>query len=933
MGNKKQKTNKKVLRVHIWDHMVLIGIGLALFYTVFESILYIFLSYDVDFFQRLFGPDMSAIWSRIAILCLFLIFGSHAQFTINQRSAAEAALRESEEKFRNIIETAPDGYYEVDMDGNFTFFNDSMCKILGYSRNELSAMNQRKSMDEANSRKLTDIFNKVLESGVPTKSVDWILTSKEGSKRYVESSVSLINDPKGESIGFGVFVRDATQRQRAEALYREKLAAEAASHSKSEFLASMSHEIRTPLNAIIGLVELMLSSDLPPDQREDLDVVKSSAYSLLSIINNILDFSKIEAGKLEFEQTPFSLRHFMDESMKIMGIKAHQKGIELAYRIAPGVPDRLLGDAARLRQVLLNLIDNAIKFTKKGEVIVYLATHSQTKYEVFLHFSVVDTGIGIPVDRQRSIFGAYNQADVTIVGRYGGSGLGLAVSAQLVNLMGGRIKIKSQPGHGSRFRFTARFIRQQDREDRQNEASRPELTGLKVLVVDDNLSSRKILREILTVHKIDSVPASGDKEAIDILLKAQAEGTPFDLILLDSDMPGNDGFALAAWIIQQKISDAGILMMLTFPHLRRNPEFEELGITASILKPVGALELVNVILESLGIAKSAPELAAETPQRVIRVPSRPLKILVAEDTPFNQKFILRLLARWNHQTTLVENGRQAWETFKRESFDIVLMDVQMPEMDGLETTRKIREEEDGIGPPAIRGHRGLRPGGKSEGGLRPGGAIGAYAPEGTRIDEKELKAQSSKLNGKDSDELSTFSAQRSARAKRVPIIAMTAHVVKGDRERCLEAGMDEYVSKPIDSDKLFEAIEKLTSVSGVTKSETADSVMVDDRLLLKAFDGDWDFFKEVVEIFLNDYPRLLDNLRKSFNEGDSDMFMRSAHSLKGMLNNFRAETAAEVASDLEQKGKKADLTGGPAGIESLAAQIAEVDKTLRNMIK
>ena len=289
--NQLQKINKKILRVHLWDHMVLIGIGLALFYTVFESILYIFLSYDVDFFQRLFGPDMSAIWSRIAILCLFLIFGSHAQFTINQRSAAEAALRESEEKFRKIIETAPDGYYEVDMDGNFTFFNDSMCKILGYSRNELSAMNEHKSMDEINSRKLTDTFNKVLETGTPTKSVDWVLTNKDGSKRFVESSVSLINDPKGEPIGFGVFVRDATQRQRAEALYREKLAAEAANQSKSEFLAGMSHEIRTPLNAIIGLVELMLSSDLPPDQREDLDVVKSNPYLLDYLRSNVDEIS------------------------------------------------------------------------------------------------------------------------------------------------------------------------------------------------------------------------------------------------------------------------------------------------------------------------------------------------------------------------------------------------------------------------------------------------------------------------------------------------------------------------------------------------------------------------------------------------------------------------------------------------------------------
>jgi two-component system sensor histidine kinase/response regulator len=886
MRDKNQTISKKTPRVHIWDHMVLIGIGLALFYTVFESILYIFLSYDVDFSQRLFGPDMSAIWSRIAILCLFLIFGSHAQFTINQRSAAEAALRESEEKFRKIIETAPDGYYEVDMDGNFTLFNDSMCKILGYTRNELSAMNQRKSMDETNSRKLTDIFNKVLESRVPTKSVDWVLTNKEGARRFVESSVSLINDPKGKPIGYGVFVRDATQRQRAEALYREKLAAEAASHSKSEFLASMSHEIRTPLNAIIGLVELMLSSDLPPDQREDLDVVKSSAYSLLSIINNILDFSKIEAGKLEFEQTPFSLRHFLDESMKIMGIKSHEKGIELAYRIAPGVPDRLLGDATRLRQVLFNLVDNAIKFTNEGEVIVYVATQSQTKYEVFLHISVVDTGIGIPADRQRSIFGAYNQADVTIVGRYGGSGLGLAVSAQLVNLMGGRIKIKSQPGHGSRFRFTARFIRQQDREAPPDETIRPELTGLKVLVVDDNVSSRKILREILAAHNMDPVPASGPKEARDFLWTAQAERTPFDLILLDSDMPENNGFALAAWIMQQKISDAGIIMMLTFPDLRRKPELEELGITASILKPVGALELVSAILDSLGVEKSTPTLAAKTSQRVIRVPSRPLKILVAEDTPFNQKFILRLLERWNHQTTLVENGRQAWETSKRQSFDIILMDVQMPEMDGLETTRKIREWEDG------RGNK-----------------IGK---------DSNLKSEIRNLKSK---------------IQSVPIIAMTAHVVKGDRERCLEAGMDEYVSKPIDSDKLFEAIEKLANAPDVPKSVAADSVMVDNTLLLEAFDGDWNFFREVVDIFLDDYPRLLDDLRKSFTGGDCDMFMRSAHSLKGMLRNFRAEIAAEVAYDLEKKGKKADLNGAQADIESLAAQIAEVDKALRIMIE
>jgi CheY-like chemotaxis protein/HPt (histidine-containing phosphotransfer) domain-containing protein len=468
--------------------------------------------------------------------------------------------------------------------------------------------------------------------------------------------------------------------------------------------------------------------------------------------------------------------------------------------------------------------------------------------------------------------------------------------------MGGRIKIKSQPGHGSRFRFTARFIRQRDREAPPNETSRPELTGLKVLVVDDNVSSRKILREILAVHSMDPVPASGPKEARDFLLKAQAERTPFDLILLDSDMPEINGFTLAAWIMQQKISDAGIIMMLTFPHLRRKPELEELGITASILKPVGALELVSVILDSLGVEKSAPALAAKTPQRVIRVPSRPLKILAAEDTPFNQKFILRLLERWNHRTTLVENGRQAWEAFKRESFDIILMDVQMPEMDGLETTRKIREWE----------------------------SVSANAD--TDVWETEVKGQRTEIRGQKA-EGRTQASNLQPPTSYTPIIAMTAHVVKGDRERCLEAGMDAYVSKPIDSDKLLEAIEKLTNDPEVPKSVAADSVMVDNTLLLEAFDGDWNFFREVVEIFLDDYPRLLDDLRKSFKERDCDMFMRSAHSLKGILKNFRAEIAAEVAFDLEKKGKKADLNGVQADIESLAAQIAEVDKALRNMIE
>jgi len=448
---------KKKIRVHFWDQMVLIGFGLAFFYAVFDSVLYIFLSYDVNFFQRLLGENITAVGSRIAIICLFVIFGSHAQYTINLRTAAEDALRESEEKFRTIIESTPDGYYEIDRDGNFHFFNDSICNILGYPREKIASLNQLDLLDDANGRKLKETFSKVWDSSRPVTSLSWTLADKTGTLRFVESSVSLLKDPTGIPVGFGGFIRDVTQRRRAEAMYRAKLSAEAANKAKSKFLASMSHEIRTPLNSLIGMVELMLTSDLRPEQREDLGIVKSSAYSLLSIINNILDFSKIEAGRLVLEKTPFSLRQCVDEALKITGIKSHEKGIELAYRIAPRVPDRVLGDPLCLRQVLLNLIDNSIKFTDKGEVIVDVTTRSQTRQEIELHISVVDTGIGIPKDRQRSIFGAYIQGDPTTLGQYRGTGLGLAVSAQLVDLMGGRIKLRSQPGRGSRFVFTARL--------------------------------------------------------------------------------------------------------------------------------------------------------------------------------------------------------------------------------------------------------------------------------------------------------------------------------------------------------------------------------------------------------------------------------------------------------------------------------------------
>jgi PAS domain S-box-containing protein len=423
---------KQKIQVHFWDQMVLIGFGLALFYSVFDSVLYLFTEYDVNFFQRLLGPDLSEIWSRLTILCLFIIFGAHAQYTINQRKTVEEALRGSEERYRRIVETTPDGYYEVDINGNYSYFNDSMCDLLGYSRIEMTGMNHRAYLDDKNSQKLLNAINQVYRIRESVKALDFTFKRRDGSRRYAESSITLITDSRGEPTGFGGFLRDVTERRQAQALAQAKMAAETANREKSRFLANMSHEIRTPLNSIIGLIELMLETDLRPDQREDLDVVISSAYALLSLINNLLDFSKIEADKFELENSPLDLRDFMKDTLRMMGMRTQTKGLELAYRVAADVPDRLVGDPGRLRQILLNLIENAVKFTEEGEVVVNVATNQYTDNKADLCFSVEDTGIGIPRDKHKDIFSAFKQVDAKITNQYGGTGLGLAVSSQLV---------------------------------------------------------------------------------------------------------------------------------------------------------------------------------------------------------------------------------------------------------------------------------------------------------------------------------------------------------------------------------------------------------------------------------------------------------------------------------------------------------------------
>jgi PAS domain S-box-containing protein len=870
MKTKDAPKDKTKIQVYIWDQMVLIGFGLAVFYMIFDSILYIFLSYDVNFIRRLFGPDISEVWSRLTILCLFVIFGSHAQFTIKERKIAEAALGQSEEKYRNIVETTEDGYYEVDTAGNITFFNDSLRKILGYTAYEMLETNKRMSLDRKGSSKVFKAFNDVYRTGNPVKALGWSLIREDGTRCFVEASVSLLRDSKGKPTGFSGFLRDVTERKKAEELQQAKIAAEAASQAKSDFLAKMSHEIRTPLNSIIGLIELMLETDLTPQQREDLDVVISSAYALLSIINNILDFSKIEANKLELEETAFNPREIMGESLRIMAMKAHEKGLELAYRVGPDVPNQLVGDPARFRQVILNLVDNAVKFTDKGEIVVDITREQRPEAGTYLHISVKDTGIGIPKEEQASIFKAFQQAEARTSRRSGGTGLGLAVTGQLVRLMGGRIWVESEPDQGCTFHFTNRFTGLKGDQEKKEELPGTNLKDLKVLIVEDNATSREIIVETLESWEMAPLAVAEIEEAKKILSQNEPSTTPVDLILLDSSMPDTDGFSLARWIKNQKDLDVKVIMMLTFPHLRTNINFRDLGIATSIMKPIRRFELLAAIMYALEIEKPELKAHAIAAQRRPRKTDRPLKILVAEDTPFNQKFILRLLGRWGHQTVLVENGHQVLEALPENTFDLIIMDVQMPEMDGYEATRAIRESE------------------KTRGG-------------------------------------------------HIPIIAITAHALIGDRERCMEAGMDEYVSKPISSDKLFEIIEAL----GPEKTERLPAYengeearpSFDKQTLIDAFDHDWGFFKEVVDLFVSDYPRMMTDILQAYKTGNTDALIRTSHALKGMLSLFNAKEATRRAHKLEEMGKQGEFSGLEQEIESLSGELVTLKSTLQDLLE
>ncbi|HEV2350209.1 MAG TPA: response regulator [Terriglobia bacterium] len=671
---------------------------------------------------------------------------------VTGRTRAEKALRSSEERVRLLLDSTAEAIYGIDLQGDCTFANAACLRMLGYGCAEAIL---GKNMHELSHHTRAD------GSAYPKNECRIFQAFHRGEGSHVESELLWRADGTcfpaeywsypirsgARMVGAVVTFLDITERKRAESELRQaKNAAEAANRAKSEFLANMSHEIRTPMNGILGMTELALDTQLTAEQREYLEIVRSSSDSLLRLINDILDFSKIEAGKLDLDPIEFNLQDCLGDAIKPLSLMAHDKGLKLGVDISPNTPAMLVGDPTRLRQILVNLLGNAIKFTERGEVVLSVRQEGESLGRFVLHFTVKDTGIGIPEDRQKLIFDAFTQADSSTTRKYGGSGLGLTITSRLVKLMGGRVWVESEPGGTTTFHFTAQFGLVSAPPPKLISSAPMDLWNVRVLVVDDSVTNQRALEGALLIWSMAPTSVKSASSALAALSKAREKGDSFALVLVDSGLPEMDGFELVEKIRQDpELATTPVVMLSAAGQRGDAARCRQLDVQAYLTKPVLQTELRKAITMALAGRTQAGDRSGLVTRHSLRESRRVLRILLVEDNPINQTLAVRLLEKRGHTVVTADDGQEALEileTSEFTGFDLVLMDVQMPRLDGYETTAAIRERE--------------------------------------------------KLRG-----------------QHLPIVAITAHALKGDAERCLKAGMDGYVSKPVRPDDLYEAIERL----------------------------------------------------------------------------------------------------------------------------
>jgi PAS domain S-box-containing protein len=829
---------------------------------------------------------MVAVGSEDEIGKLALSFNT----MIRELDTRHEALRASEEQHRDFIEASLDGVYFSDGDGIFRQINSAGAAIFGHS--SPAEMIGKRVLDYWADASDREQFLRNLNEKKSVRGYIMRGRKVDGSDVYLEATSRLVLTGEGSFIGIEGILRDITDRIRAEKELAEKnreledairLAnamakqAESANVAKSTFLANMSHEIRTPMNGIIGMTGLLLDTALTGEQHHYTQVVKSSADALLVLINDILDYSKIEAGKLQIDSIDFDLHSMVDDFATLIAARAREQELEFVCTVSPDVPLYYRGDPGRLRQVLVNLAGNAIKFTSQGEVVVSVCLASETNEHALLRFAVRDTGIGIPEDKLPLLFKSFSQVDASVTRKYGGTGLGLAVSKQLVELMGGEIGVTSTEGQGSEFWFMVRLAKRLS--PAQTETAPAEVANARILVVDDNRETRQKLVALLQSFKTRAAEAKDGKSALAALLLASQAGDPFQAAVLDKQMPGMDGITLAETIKSDaSLKNTRLVLMTDLGQAGEGKRMEEIGVAAYLTKPVRRSDLFDCLAVVLaGSAAKKPVHPLVTKHLISEMRRSNLRILLVEDNNVNQQVALGLLKKFGLKADVAGNGAKAIEALIARDYDLVFMDVQMPVMDGFEATNRIRDPHSGVRNPAVK------------------------------------------------------------------IIAMTAHAMKGDREACLDAGMDDYISKPVTAETLSQVLQKWAFQFTIAKknpvaidlARTASqseqtSVAVFDRAgLMGRLMDDEDLVQTAINGYLQDIPKRISALETAVKNHDTEVIIREAHTIKGIAANVGGEALRKTAFDLEKAGRASDSYAVASGLLEVKKQVSYLNEAIK----